>query len=192
MRAIDLRTGAVGLVFVALAAAANAQTATASYVGRPIYSEPGAGLQLPPGCNVEPAWRSKLGTSDLEVWLADCNGAVHAWLLRRTVLEALAANQARLRFQVLDERVWPAETAGDSASLQCAGKVGGEPGYVVVGAKWRSAGKGASELRLSSAAAAVRADRSALRFLDTPVSAVDCARFPAREALMRQLQQQSR
>jgi hypothetical protein len=117
---------------------------------------------------------------------------VHAWLLRRSVVEVLAANQARLRFQVLDERAWTGETAGDSASVQCSGRAGGEPGYVVVGAKWRGVGKDNSELRLTSAAAAVRADRTALKFLDTPVAAVECARFPAREAMMRQLQQQPR
>ena len=175
-----------------LAAATAAQTSPASYVGRPVYSEPGAGLRLPPGCAVEPAWRSKLGTSDLEVWLADCAGVVHGWLLRRSVLEILAGSQARLRFQVLDERVWPGETAGDSASVQCAGRAGGEQGFVVIGAKWRSVGKADSELRLNSATAAVRADRSALKFLDTPVAAVECARFPAREAMMRRLQQESR
>jgi len=165
---------------------------TASYVGRPIYSEPGAGVQLPPGCTVEPSWRSKLGSSDLEVWLADCGGTVHGWLLRRSVIEVVAANQARLRFLVLDERVWPGETAGDTASVQCNGRAGGEAGYVVVGAKWRSIGKDNKELRLNSATAAVHADPSALKFLDTPLAAVECARFPGREAMMRQLQQQSR
>lgn len=171
-----------------LALAAVAQTAPAGQIGRPIYSEPGAGLQLPPGCTVEPAWRTKLGTSDLEVWIADCGGAVHAWLLRRSVLEALAGNQARLRFQVLDERVWAGESAGETVSLQCSGRADGEPGFVVTGAKWRGAGKGNAELRLASATAAIRADRSALKFLDTPVAAVECARFPAREEMMRRLQ----
>ncbi len=174
-----------------LLSAAAAQTPGAGYVGRPIYSEPRAGLQLPPGCAVEPAWRAKLGTSDLEVWLAACDGTVHAWLLRRSVLEVLAGNHARLRFQVLDERVWPGETAGDSASVQCSGRADGEAGFIVVGAKWRGVGKNNGELRLASATAAVRADRSALKFLDTPVSAVDCARFPAREAMMRRLQQET-
>jgi len=117
---------------------------------------------------------------------------VHGWLLRRSVIEVVAANQARLRFLVLDERVWPGETAGDTASVQCNGRAGGEAGYVVVGAKWRSIGKDNKELRLNSATAAVRADPSALKFLDTPLAAVECARFPGREAMMRQLQQQSR
>jgi hypothetical protein len=170
------------------APAAPGQDPTPNYIGRPIYSEPGAGLQLPPGCAVEPSWRSRLGRSDLEVWIADCGGTVRAWLLRRSVVEVLAANQARLRFQVLDERAWPGETAGDSASNQCTGRANGEPGFIVIGAKWHAIGKNNSELRLSSAAAAVRADRTALKFLDTPVAAVECARFPAREATMRQLQ----
>jgi len=183
-------------LYAAIAAAtlltSTALAQTSSHVGRPIYSEPGTGLQLPPGCAVEPSWRSKLGSSDLEVWIADCGGTVHGWLLRRAVIEVVAANQARLRFLVLDERVWPGETAGDSASVQCNGRAGGEQGYVVIGAKWRSVGKDNKELRLNSAAGAVHADRSALKFLDTPVAAVECARFPAREAMMRQLQRQSR
>ncbi|MGE5338820.1 MAG: hypothetical protein ACM3PU_13405 [Gemmatimonadota bacterium] len=141
---------------------------------------------------MEPSWRAALGTSDLEVWIADCSGTVRAWLLRRSVIEILAANQARLRFLVLDERTWPGEVAGDSASVQCAGRAGGEAGYVVVGARWRNVGRNNTELRLASGTAAVRADRSALKFLDTPVSAVDCTRFPAREAMMRRLQQESR
>lgn len=175
-----------------LAAAAGAQSEPPSFVGRPIYSEPGAGLQLPPGCSVEPAWRTTLGTSDLEVWIADCEGVVHAWLLRRSVIEMLAGNQARLRFQVLDERTWAGETAGDSASVQCTGRADGAAGFVVVGAKWRGVGKDNAELRLTGAHGAVRADRSALKFLDTPVAAVECARFPAREAMMRRLQQERR
>lgn len=170
---------------------AHAQTPATGYVGRPIYSEPGAGLQLPPGCTVEPAWRAKLGNSDLEVWIAACEGTVRAWLLRRSVLEVLAGNHARLRFQVLDERVWLGETAGESASVQCSGRADGEAGFVVIGAKWRGIGKNNAELRLAGATAAVRADRSALKFLDTPVSAVECARFPAREAMMRRLQQET-
>jgi hypothetical protein len=188
VRRSQLATALVAATLLASGVAAQ----TVSYVGRPIYSEPGAGLQLPPGCAVEPSWRSKLGSSDLEVWLADCGGDVHGWLLRRSVIEAVAANQSRLRFLVLDERVWQGQSAGDSASVQCNGRAGGEPGYVVVGAKWRGIGKDSKELTLQSATAAVRADRSALKFLDTPVAAVECARFPAREAMMRQLQQQSR
>ncbi len=191
MHTISLRAWAIVVLFLS-ASAADAQSAPTGYLARPIYSEPGAGLQLPPGCAVEPSWRAALGTSDLEVWVADCNGTVHGWLLRRSVIEILAGNQARLRFQVIDERTWPGEVAGESASVQCTGRAGGDPGYVVVGAKWRSIGKNGTELRLASATGAVRADRSALKFLDTPVTAVDCTRFPAREAMMRRLQQESR
>lgn len=191
MRADSLRPVAAAIAAL-LVSAAGAQTPPASFVGRPIYSEPGSGLQLPPGCSVEPAWRTKLGASELEVWIADCDGVAHAWLLRRSVLEMLAGNHARFRFQVLDERVWAGETAGESASVQCTGRADGEAGFVVVGAKWRGIGKNNTELRLASATAAVRADRSALKFLDTPVAAVECTRFPAREAMMRRLQQEKR
>ncbi len=191
-----MRTGnrrlIAALLVALLACPAAAQAAPDSYVGRPVYSEPATGLQLPPGCAVEPTWRTPLGNTDLEVWLAECSGTVRAWLLRRSVLEALAGGQARLRFQVLDERTWPGETAGNSASVQCSGRADGEPGFIVVGARWRSAGRNNAELRLAGAAAAVRADRTALRFLDTPVAAVDCVRFPAREAMLRRLQQEKR
>jgi hypothetical protein len=141
---------------------------------------------------VEPSWRSKLGSSDLEVWVVNCSGTTHGWLLRRSVIEVLAGNQARLRFQVLDERAWSGEIAGDTASVQCTGRAGGEAGYIVIGAKWRDVGKAGSELRLSGATAVVRLDRTAQKFLDTPVSAVECTRFPAREAMMRRLQQETR
>ena len=108
----------IATIACGLATIASAQTTPANYVGRPIYSEPGSGLQLPPGCAVEPSWRSKLGSSDLEVWVVNCNGTAHGWLLRRSVVEVLAGNQARLRFQVLDERAWSGETAGDTASVR--------------------------------------------------------------------------
>lgn len=163
----------------------------ASYVGRPVYSEPGAGLQLPPECSVAPSWRSALAPSDLEVWVASCSGTAHAWLVRRSVIEALSGNQARLRYQVLDDRAWPGETAGESASVQCSSKARGEAGYVVIGAKWRSAG-GGKELRLATASAAVRVDRTALKLVDVPTAAVDCVRFPAREAMMQRLQQETK
>ena len=184
------RTGLAAAFFVLHVSGVHAQDATTgAYSGRPIYSEPGSALQLPPGCAVEPAWRAKLGTSDLEVWVADCNGAAHAWLVRRSVIEMLPGRQARLRFLILDDRAWSGETAGDTVSVQCSGRSGGDPGYVVVGAKWRAAG---SELRLSAATAAVRADRAAQKLVDVPVARIDCIRFPAREAMMRRLQQESR
>lgn len=168
---------------------ASAQGASSPYLGRPIYSEPGSGLQLPPGCTVEPSWRAKLGTSDFEVWVADCSGTAHAWLIRRAVIEALSGNQARLRFQVLDERVLEGQVAGDTVSVQCTGRQANDPGYVVIGAKWRTAG---AELKLNGATGALRADRAGQKFLDTAVTAVDCTRFPSREAMMRRLQQETR
>jgi hypothetical protein len=184
------------LACVALAAAsgtdAAAQAPIADYIGRPVYSEPGAGLQLPPECSVAPSWRSALGSSDLEVWVADCSGTAHAWLVRRSVIEVLGGNQARLRYQVLDDRAWPGETAGESTSVQCSSKARGEAGYVVVGAKWRSVGSGGKELRLAAASAAVRVDRAALRLVDVPTAVIDCVRFPAREAMMQRLQHESK
>jgi len=98
------------LALVAALSAARAAPMVKSverYMGRPIYSEPATGLQLPPGCAIEPTWRARITTSDNEVWLVTCGGVVRAWLLRRAVLEVLAANSARVRFQVLDEQLLP-------------------------------------------------------------------------------------
>jgi hypothetical protein len=156
------------------------------FIGRPIYSEPALGLQLPPGCRVEPTWRSRLGNRDLEVWVADCRGAARAWLLRRSMLEQVRPNQARLRFVILDEHVLSGETAGESVSVQCTARQGAADGFVVVGAKWRPVGQ---ELRLTSAQGVVRADLATQRFVHASLSDVDCVRFPKREEQMRQLQQ---
>jgi|GEM_PF-1032445 len=156
-----------------------------SYVGRPIYSEPASGLQLPPGCEVDPSWRSPVAGADLEIWIAQCSGASRVWLLRRQVVEIVNARQSRLRFEVLDERIYPDEVAGESLSVQCTGPRD-EPGYVVRGARWRTDGK---ELRLSKALGWLRADVSSQRLADSGVDAVDCARFPDREAMMKRLQQ---
>jgi hypothetical protein len=156
------------------------------YVGRPIYSEPNTGLQLPPGCAVEASWRARMGASDHEVWVAACENVPRAWMVRRQVVELLGANQARLRFQVLDERLFAGESAGDSLSVQCGGTKTGENGFIVYGARWRAAGK---ELKLTSAAGLIRADVAQQRFVDAPLAAAECARFPEREAMMRQLQQ---
>jgi hypothetical protein len=43
-----------------------------------------------------------------------CDDIARVWLLKRQVIEMLGAREARLRFQVIDERVLPDETAGDS------------------------------------------------------------------------------
>src|SRR3977135_499506 len=111
--------GALALGVALLALLSGAAAAQDSFVGRPVYSEPGNGLQMPPGCRVEPPWRSRLGSTDLEVWIVDCGGVVHTWMLRRSVLEMVDAKQARLRFQILNDRAWPGDTAGDSASGKC-------------------------------------------------------------------------
>ena len=166
------------------AAAAGGAASPESYVGRPIYSEPASGLQLPPLCQVDPSWRVSAG-SDLEIWIALCWGDARVWLLKRQVIEVLSSRQSRLRFEVLDERVYPQESAGDSLSVQCTGPRD-ETGYVVRGALWRAEGK---ELRLKSARGVLRPDPHTLRLVDSEVGAIDCARFPEREAMMRRLQQ---
>lgn len=192
MQACKARQRAVwilrALVPVAIAAAAHAQTrslAADSYVGRPIYSEPATGLQLPPGCEVDPSWRSPVTGSDLEIWVAQCSGTAHVWLLKSQVVEVVSARQARKRFQILDERIYPSEIAGETLSVECTGPHD-EQGYVVRGARWRDDGQ---ERRLKGAAGAVRADTRTQVLVDAEASAIDCVRFPAREAEMRRLQQ---
>ena len=161
-------------------------TATAdSFVGRPIYSEPATGVQLPPNCQVDPSWRSAIPNTDTELWIAVCSNAARVWLVRRQVLEVVNARLARLRFTVLDEHIYPEETAGDTLSLQCSGPRD-EPGYVVRGARWRTEGK---ELRLKSAHAVLRVDARSQTLVDAEPGAVDCSRFPEREAMMKRLQQ---
>jgi hypothetical protein len=172
-------------VTASLAIPAVAQDAS-PFIGRPVYSEPGTGLQLPPGCQLEPTWRGRMGNGDLEVWIVSCGNDTRTWLVRRTIVEMKAGNQARLRFQVLDDRVWPGETAGDSASVQCTGRSGGDAGYVVLGARWRQAG---NELRLSGAQSVIRADTVTLKFVPAQLAQVDCVRYPDREAMLRRLQQ---
>ena len=177
---------ALGVSLVSLLPAASAQE---SFVGRPVYSEPGSGLQMPPGCKVEPPWRSRVTSTDLEVWVVDCSGVVHTWMLRRSVLEMVDAKQARLRFQILDDRTWPGESPGDSASVQCVGRGDQDSGFVVIGAKWRAAG---NELRLSSAQTVIRADTASQKFKAATTAQVDCTRFPDREAMLRRLQKAPR
>lgn len=173
-------------------ARAQAPAGVISYANRPIYSEPGVGLQLPPGCAVDAAWRSRLPNTDLEVWVAECQGIVRTWLVRRAVVEVLANNQARLRFQVLDERQWPGEVAGDTASVQCVGKGGQEAGYVVLGARWKQAAASGNELRLVAAGAVIRADAGTARFTAASLGQVECTRYPDREAMLKRLQQGSK
>ncbi|MCX8004411.1 MAG: hypothetical protein N2688_05565 [Burkholderiaceae bacterium] len=181
------RTLALLAAFAALLPATGA--AQESYVGRPVYSEPSQGLQMPPGCRVEPAWRNRLDGGDLEVWVVDCNGAARAWLLRRSVLEMVDAKQARLRFQILDDRTLAGETAGESASVQCVGRGPQSGGYVVLGARWRAAG---GELRLAGATGALRADPATLKFAPAALAQIECTRFPEREAMLKRLQQAPR
>lgn len=173
---------AAACLALAFSVAALAQTA---YIGRPIYSEPGPGLQLPPGCAIEPTWRSRVANTDQEVWIAQCDNVPRAWLLRRTTIEVVGPNQARLRYQVLDERVLPGESIGDSVSVQCNAREGGEGGFVVIGARWRAAGQ---ELRLASAQTLLRADPATQRLVSTPLAQAECLRYPEREAMMRRLQ----
>lgn len=173
---------------VLLFLAGAGEAAATSYAGRPIYSEPSIGLQLPPGCEVEPSWRSQIPGGDLEAWIARCEGTTRVWLLRRQVLEVVAAHPTRLRFQVLDERALPGEDAGDTASVQCTGPRD-EPGFVVLGAKWRAEGR---QLRLRSARAVLRAEPRTQSLVDADVGQVDCIRFPDREAMMKRLQQDGR
>jgi hypothetical protein len=175
----------LALVMSWLAAWPVSGAAQESFAGRPIYSEPSTGLQMPPGCRVEAPWRSRMASTDLEAWVVECDGVVHTWLLRRSVLELLDAKQARLRFQILDDRLWPGEKAGDSASVQCVGRGDQDTGFVVIGAKWRSIG---NELRLSSAQTVIRADPASQTFKAATVSQVECTRFPEREAMLRRLQ----
>lgn len=153
-------------------------------MGRPVYSEPDSGLQLPPGCQVEPSWRAPVSGTDLEIWVAACDGTAYVWLLRRQVIEVISSRQSRLRFEVIDQRILPNERAGDSLSVQCSGPRD-EPGYVVRGAQWRSEGR---ELRLKSAQGVLRPDVRSQRLVDSEIGAIDCLRFPEREHLMRQLQ----
>jgi hypothetical protein len=158
---------------------------SASYVGRPIYSEPATGVQLPPGCVVEPTWRERLSGVDFEVWIASCDEVARVWLLKRQVIEVLDSRESRLRFQVLDERVLPDEKAGDTLSVQCT-TGSNEPAVVVRGARWRSVGR---ELHLQGAGGAMQVDIGQRRLVDTSPAAIDCTRFPDREAMMRKLQQ---
>lgn len=178
-----LSAAAGAVLLAAVAPAWGAQPA--SFVGRPIYSEPGAGLQMPPGCRVEPSWRGRLVDSDLEIWVVDCDEEARVWSLRRSTI-GMVGNQARLRFQVTDERRLPGDSAGDSASVQCVGRNAGESGFVVVGAKWRAVGP---ELRLAAASAVMRVDPATQRLVEATLAQVECARHPEREAMMRRLQQ---
>jgi hypothetical protein len=170
---------------IALLVVAGPSLAEESFIDRPVYSEPSTGLQLPPGCEVDPSWRSPVAGSDLEIWIAHCAGAPRVWLLRRQVVEIVNARQSRLRFQVIDERLYPEETAGDTLSVQCTGPRD-ESGYVVRGAHWRDDGR---QLRLKSARGVLRVDLNSQTLADSEVGAVDCARFPEREAMMKRLQQ---
>ncbi len=177
-----LRRSALALMLAA------ATTTAAAYIGRPVYSEPGSGIALPPNCSFEPAWRARLANSDLELWVVDCSLLPHVWLVRRGVIEYDRSNRARLRFQILDERKYPGETAGETVSVQCTGRGGSETGFAVIGANWRSA---QGVLRLGSAKAAVRVDRNAGKLVDLPLDKIDCTRFLDREETMRKLQQGS-
>ncbi len=181
-RRVFLRAALLG--WGLLVAGAQAQSAD-SFLGRPIYSEPATGLQLPPSCEVDPAWRTNVRGTDLEIWIAACGPGARVWLLRRQVVEVVNGRQARLRFEVLDERAYSDETAGDSLSVQCTGP-SDETGYVVRGARWREDGK---ELRLKAARGAMRAEARTQRLIDTELGAIECTRFPEREAMMKRLQQ---
>ena len=159
-----------------------------TYVGRPIYSDPVNGLQLPPTCIIEPTWRLRISPTELEVWVLNCDSVARVWLLTRHPVEMLSAHEARLRFEVIDERVLPGETPGESLSVQCTA-AGDDAGRVVRGARWRASGH---ELHLAGAQGALRVDVTHRRLVDTDMSGIDCVRFPDREAMMRKLQQPDR
>jgi len=182
---------AAGMLVAASARAAQQAPAAQSvptYVGRPIYSDPTNGLQLPPSCAIEPTWRSRIGGTEMEVWVIDCDSVPRAWLLTRQIVEMLNAREARLRFQVIDERILAGETAGESLTVQCTG--GNDlSGIVVYGARWRNLGH---ELRLAGARGALRADVAHRRLVEAELDGIDCVRFPDREELMRKLQQPER
>jgi hypothetical protein len=190
------RCPALNAELVALAFAAGVLAAwppraaepSPTYIGRPIYSDPTNGLQLPPACVIEPSWRSRITGTEMELWVLNCDSVPRAWLLMRQTVEMLNAREARLRFQVLDERLLLEETAGESLSVQCTG-AGDAPGIVVYGARWRASGR---ELRLAGARGALRVDVARRRLADADPSGIDCVRFPDREALMRKLQQPER
>lgn len=172
----------------AVPAAAVPPPAASEYVGRPIYSDPTHGLQLPPECAMEPSWRSRIGRTEMEVWVVNCDGVARLWLLTRQVVEIISAREARLRFQVADERVLADEKAGESLSVQCSGAKD-ESGVAVYGARWRGNGH---ELRLASARGAVQGDVARQQLADIDLAGVDCVRFPDREAMLRKLQQTER
>jgi len=114
-----------------------------------------------------------------------CDGIARVWLLKRQVIEVLAAREARLRFQVIDERVLADEIAGDTLSVQCSAS-DNAPGLVVRGARWRTDGR---EMHLAGATGAMRGDVTRHRLVDVTLNVADCTRFPDREAMMRKLQQ---
>jgi hypothetical protein len=194
---VEPRRTALNVELVALAIATGlwstlpasaAEPATASYVGRPIYSDPTNGLQLPPSCLIEPTWRSRISGTEMEVWVLNCDSVPRVWLLTRQIVEMLNAHDARLRFQVLDELPLPGETTGESLSVQCTA-ASDTPGIVVYGAHWRSSGH---ELRLADARGALRVDVSKRRLAEADLNGIDCVRFPERESMMRKLQQPER
>jgi hypothetical protein len=181
------RTAVVRQALLALVLCAA--TAASAYIGRPVYSEPGAGIALPPGCSFEPSWRARLANSDLELWVVDCALLPHVWLVRRGVIAYDSSNRARLRFQILDDRKYPGETAGETVSVQCTARGGSETGFAVIGANWRSA---QGVLRLGSAKTALAVDRRTGKLVELPIEKIDCSRFLDREEMMRQLQQKGR
>jgi hypothetical protein len=183
----NLNTLALALLVAVLSATRPSLAAErdSAYLGRPIYSDPAHGLQLPPGCVVEPTWRSRIGGTEMEVWVVNCDSVARVWLLVRQVVEMLNAREARVRFQVVDERELAGETAGESLSVQCTGSSDASA-IVVYGARWRNVGH---ELRLAGAHGALRADVPHRRLIEADLSGVECLRFPDREAMMRKLQQ---
>jgi hypothetical protein len=186
-RRTELILGLAALAVAAHVVAAAPSPAAAplsSYVGRPIYSDPVNGLQLPPTCVIEPTWRLRISAADMEVWVLNCDSTARVWLVTRHPVEMLSAREARLRFEVVDERVLPGETAGESLSVQCTAS--DDTGRVVRGARWRSA---AHELRLAAAQGGLRVDIARRRLVDTDLGGVECVRFPEREEMMRKLQQ---
>ena len=188
-RALHAELVALAVAAAVLAASpTRAAEASPSYLGRPIYSDPSNGLQLPPACAIEPTWRSRLSGTEMELWVLNCDSVPRAWLLARQTVEMLGPREARLRFQVLDERLLPGETTGESLSVQCT-DAADVSGIVVYGARWRASGR---ELHLAGARGAMRVDVTRRRLIDDDLKGIDCVRFPDREAMMRKLQQPER
>jgi hypothetical protein len=173
----------LGLIALLAALPSAAQD---SFVGRPVFSEPKTGLALPPGCLLDANARARIANVDVELWLVECRLQARLWLVRRTTVGYDRSNVARLRFEVLDERPLPGETAVETASVQCAPRNGAASPVAVLGATWKRVN--ANHLALAGAKSALTVDRRAGKLVDIGLDQIDCTRFLDREEQMRRLQ----